>query len=64
MIVQALFDMTSDKLQQKVCKLFHTLNFVLYNISKLLSNPSGESVMAAILTNGPQNPSFSQYLRF
>ena len=38
---KALLDMTSDKLQQKVCQLFYTQKYVLYNISKLLRNSGG-----------------------
>lgn len=40
-IVQALYDMTSHKLQQKLFQLVYSHKYVLYNISKVLRNPSG-----------------------
>ena len=40
-ILQALYDMTSHKLQQKLFQLVYSHKYVLYNISKVLRNPSG-----------------------
>ena len=57
--------MTSDKLQHQVCKLFQTQNFVLYNISKLLSNPNGGKYHGGYLKKmAAQTRIFVQKLRF